>query len=83
MKRENEEAINGLEISISTLTAPQTSAAIDNILTEAEKDPASWAIPALGVIGKMLQHYNDIAPRIKALQIAIAVLIPYLLHFSN
>lgn len=82
-KKENEEAINGLEISISTLTAPQTSAAIDNILTEAEKDPASWAIPALGVIGKMLQHYNDIdpgyayqkykeiAPRIKALQIAI------------
>lgn len=82
-KKENEEAINGLEISISTLTAPQTSAAIDNILTEAEKNPASWAIPALGVIGKMLQHYQEIAPgyayqkykeiapRIKALQIAI------------
>lgn len=82
-KKANEEAMNGLEISISTLTAPQTSAAIDNILTEAEKDPASWAVPALGVIGKMLQHYQEIAPgyayqkykeiapRIKALQIAI------------
>ena len=82
-QKENEEAMNGLDISISTLTAPQTSAAIDNILAEAEKNPASWAIPALGVIGKMLQHYNDIAPgyayqkykeiapRIKALQIAI------------
>lgn len=82
-KKENEEALNGLEISISTLTAPQTSAAIDNILAEAEKNPASWAVPALGVIGKMLQHYQEIAPgyayqkykeiapRIKALQIAI------------
>lgn len=81
-QKENEDFANGLEISISTLTAQQTSAAIDRVLNTAEQEPAAWALPALSVLGKMLDHLKDISPdaayqkfrdcaeRIKALQIA-------------
>lgn len=87
-QKANEDFANGLEISISTLTTQQTTAAIDRVLDTAEQEPVAWALPALSVLGKMLDHlkdispdaayqkYKDIAPRIKALQIAIEASTP-------